>query len=315
MPGLPIPTWTCERVDRWTTRRPVPASLRPGLFVLLMMLLAGCQEDVTAVLGTDRPFSMFGVLTPQADTQWVRVFSIDDRLAPIPPTPLDARFTSTDLTSNESLAWQDSLVREQDGMVTHVYWAPFQATFGHTYRLQAERSDGATSHVVVDVPPRTELALPAQMEQVPPLFPVRVVGAAPHLIRIEVTYRFKFVSSSGIEQQDATLSYDGRQRRVVDGWLIEINVAQDVRLLESLLRERVAFDPQVGLKIVRLTIRLIVANEAWQPPGGRFDPEILVQPGTLTNVENGFGFVGAGYRLEDRWVPLDTIIVGNARGF
>ncbi len=294
---------------------PLPTKGRTGgcvllLGALLVLLLGGCEEDVTAVLGTEQPFSMFGVLTPQADTQWVRVFSIDDRLEPIPPTPLDARFTSTDLERDETRVWQDSLVREADGMLTHVFWAPFVAAYGRTYRLVAQRSDGAASRVVVAVPPLTDMVLPAQMEQVPPLFPVRVVGAAPNLIRIEVTYRYRFVSPGGIEQEEITFSYDGRQRRVSNGWLVEVNVAQDVRAIETLLRERTAFDPIVGVKVVRLTIRLIVANEAWQPPGGRFDPDVLVQPGTMSNVENGFGFVGAGYRLERRWVPLDTLITG-----
>ena len=54
------------------------------------------------------------------------------------------------------------------------------------------------------------------------------------------------------------------------------------------------------------------ANAEWDPPGGVFDADVLVQPGTLSNVENGFGFVGAGYRLSSTWIPLDTIIVGDS---
>lgn len=39
-----------------------------ALPVLLVFLLLGCEEDVIAVRETSRPFSLFGVLSPQLDT-------------------------------------------------------------------------------------------------------------------------------------------------------------------------------------------------------------------------------------------------------
>lgn len=57
-----------------------------------------------------------------------------------------------------------------------------------------------------------------------------------------------------------------------------------------------------------LQLRLIVASEDWNPPGGIFDAEVLVDPGVLTNVENGFGYVVAGYRREVTWTPPDAVI-------
>jgi hypothetical protein len=40
-----------------------------------------------------------------------------------------------------------------------------------------------------------------------------------------------------------------------------------------------------------------VGDEVWNPPGGAIDPTILSQPNAMTNVEKGFGFIGAGYRV------------------
>jgi len=53
--------------------------------------------------------------------------------------------------------------------------------------------------------------------------------------------------------------------------------------------------PQLVLRA--LDLRVLIGDQMWDPPGGTFDPNILSQPKTMTNVENGFGFIGAGYRV------------------
>ncbi|RMF61665.1 MAG: hypothetical protein D6746_05255 [Bacteroidetes bacterium] len=284
------------------------ARLAPLLLVLLL-LTGGCEEDVVAVLGTDRPFTLFGVLTPQSDTQWVRVFPIEDVLEPGRPGPLDARFRAIDLTDGLATTWRDSLIQEANGQYAHVFFAPFAAAFGHTYRLEVTRSDDARTEVVVTVPPASELVLPDVSISTPPLFPIRLVGDVPNLIRIEVVYTFLVRTTREILRDKATFSYQGQQRRTVEGWLIELNTARDTQRILSLLRETTQLDPRNLIKIIEIRIRFIAASAEWNPPGGVFDPEVLVQPGTMSNVQHGFGFVGAGYRLEARWSPLDTLLI------
>ena len=60
-----------------------------------LLVLSGCEEDVVAVLNAEVPFSMYGVLNPLEDTQYVRVFPIEGTLVPEDPASLEARFTST----------------------------------------------------------------------------------------------------------------------------------------------------------------------------------------------------------------------------
>ncbi len=283
------------------------------LACLFAVFFSACEEDVVAVLGTDLPFSMFGVLTPQSDTQWVRVFPIEGTLEPASPGPLDARFTSTDLLTGETRVWKDSLIQEENGQFAHVYWSPFVAAFGSTYRLEVERSDGAGSQVAVQVPGPATLVMPQRTQLAPALLAVFVQGEVPNLIRIEVTYRYRFRTPAGIEVGEATVAVEGKHRRVTGGWVIDLTPRADLRELQRLLEQQsISVDDRIGLKLAKLTLRLIVANAEWDPPGGSFEPDVLVQPGTLSNVENGFGFVGAGYRLRETWVPLDTIIVGDA---
>ncbi len=274
-------------------------------------MLRACEEDVVAIVGTDLPFSMFGILTPQADTQWVRVFPIEGRLEPAPPGALDARVTSFDLFISETRVWSDSLIQEEDGQYAHVYWSPFPTPYGRVYRLEVERSDGAASRATVAVPAEAILELPPQAVQAPSFFPVLVRGDVPNLNRIEVNYRFRFRTGVEIDTREVLVSYDGKEERTEGGWLIQLTPRADLLQIQRILEERVDVDPEVGLKLTRLTIRLIVASAEWDPPGGVFDADVLVQPGTLSNVENGFGFLGAGYRLSGTWVPLDTFIVGD----
>ena len=58
----------------------------------------------------------------------------------------------------------------------------------------------------------------------------------------------------------------------------------------------------------RVEISAVVTDVEWVPPDGRFDPDILVEPGTLTNVQGGFGFVSAGYRTKIIWLPSDEVL-------
>ena len=279
------------------------------LVCLLTIGLSACEEDVTVVTGTDLPFSLFGVLTPEADTQFVRVFAIEGQLSPIENAPLDARFTSQVLETGEERVWRDSLIQEANGQFSHVYWSPFTAVHARTYRLDVERSDGARTSVEAKVPPMSEMVLPAQAFDVPGVFPVVINGEVPNLLRIEVTYGYKYLFSGEVVRDAITFVYDGAEEKVVGGWFLSVNAAQDRIRIQSLLKEALDLDTAPNVKLVRLTIRMIAANLEWEPPEGNFDLDVLVQPGTLSNVENGFGFVGAGYRLEGEWVPFDTLLV------
>lgn len=72
-------------------------------------------------------------------------------------------------------------------------------------------------------------------------------------------------------------------------------------------------DIRYGIELRVIILRFIAASADWLPPEGDFDPEVLVQPGTLSNVTNGFGFIGAGYRMQRNWLPADSVV--SAAGF
>lgn len=293
----------------------------PGVVVgilLLFFVLTGCDEDVTAVRGTDQPFSLYGVLSPQFDSQWVRVYPIEGRLEPGTTEPLDAQFASTDLQNGERHVWNDSLVEDLFNQKGHAFWAPFRAEYEHTYTLEVRRSDDATSSVEITVPPLTKITpqdptVIASSVQLP----VHVGARAPRLNKIEVSYAVSFIPAGErrSEGEDVVIAYDGRERKTEEAWIIPIDMSGDFKDVSNIVTQRIGspIDREFGLLLLSIAVRLIVANEEWAPPGGTFDPAVLVQPGTMSNVENGFGFVGAGYRLEKRWVPAAEAIT--AAGF
>lgn len=279
---------------------------------LLVGLLGGCDADVNPVLGTDHVFTLYGVITPQADTQKVLVYPIEGLLQPAQAEPLDAHFTSTDMQSGETRVWRDSLKREDNGQYNHIFWSPFRAEYGHTYRLEVERSDGAASRVDAVVPPFSELVEQETPDVSPVVTPILVDGDVPRLLKVVVTYivRFRDPGAAAAETKSVSFDYDDRIERVAGGWLIPVNLTRDFLTIRNQLLLGGTFDRTFGIRLTQIILRLIAANEEWNPPDGVFDAEVLVQPGTLSNVEGGFGFVGAGYRLERSWLPLPEVIEG-----
>lgn len=278
------------------------------------MLLGGCETAVDPVVGTDRAFSLYGVLQPRADTQWVRVYPIETRLTPTTPAPLEATLAATDLTSGAQTAWRDSVIQEPDGRYAHVYWRPLRVAYGHLYRLDAQNAAGQTTHVTVEVPVNAALVIqPPDIRANGVIVPMLVNNDVPRLLRVEVEYHFQYdfrqnVSGPGLPTERATRSYDAQAHRTDGGWVIPINLQGDFLTLQAIFDDNNLWNPRYGFVLLDMTLRLAVVNAEWDPPEGMFDAEVLIEPGTMSNVEGGFGFVGAGYRLEETWTPdLETL--------
>lgn len=284
-------------------------------FVLVVLAtLAACETSVDPILGTEKAFTLYGVLRPAADTQWVRVYPVEDRLAPAAPESLDVNVTSTELERGRTRAWRDSVIQEEDGRYAHVSWHPFRVAYERTYRLTVSDGEQQAAYVQVTVPPDAALVLQEpEAETAPVVVPVLVNNEVPRLINLEVEYYIQFDFEENVGPNDSPtaqvpLSYDGTQRAIDDGWIVPVDLTQDYKRLREMLQNADLWNPEVGIVLRDMTLRLEVANEEWDPPGGEFDPNVLVEPGAMSNVEDGFGFVGAGYRLKKQWVPSTDVL-------
>ncbi len=280
-----------------------------GVVVGLAVLVAGCETSVDPIAGSEKAFSLYGALQPRADTQWVRVYAVTEELAPTPTEMLAAAVTSTDLERGRERSWRDSLIREDDGRVAHVFWTPARVEYGRTYQIEVRGEGDRTAQVKVPVPERAALALEEpQAEASPVIVPVRVTRSVPRLINVEVEYYVQYDRAENVAGADdpavrLSVSYTDEPRSVEEGWVVPIDLSNDYRTLRDRLVDLDLWNPAVGIVMRNMTLRLEVVNEAWDPPGGAFDPDVLVEPGAMSNVEGGFGFVGAGYPLRKRWRP------------
>ncbi len=314
--------WMDERATEKVVHPPWRARVLTLLAALVLsLLLAACDGvEVFPFRETDNYYSVYGYLDTFADSQFVRVVPLRTRLeraqspTDAPFASIDARVTSFDLTSGDSLVWTWALVRFDDGTYGHLFGARLSPLFpGRTYRLEVRRSDGKTTRAETTVPlkPRWHLGPPQQHEgglgQT-----VRLEGVPNRPDDIGVTYTVGPPGS--IRPPRVRIPY-GRSGRLQDGaWTLDVLLSRDAEAVRDSLAQRLGPDFAFGpLVLFAVTMTTATLDAAWDPPGGVFDPALLMLPGTFSNVQNGFGFFGSIGRFSEEW-RLDPATI-EALGF
>jgi len=266
-----------------------------AIVILLSSLTwMGCDESVDPVLQTDEAFTFYGFLDPSSDIQAIRVFEIEGTLTRTTTDPLDAVVQSTNLRSGETAVWQDSVITYLNNTVGHVFYANFQAEHGTPYEITATTNDGRQTRVQVTTPPDGVVAIEQILSTRSQVQVDLNWSAVPRVIQAEVSY---FVSVPFPDGSDTTTVRvdipSGRVGENSDGsWRVTILPSADIAAIFSALNVQPGRTP---VFLDNIEVRAFVTSEDWESPVGAFDPELLVQPGTFSNVEDGFGFVGGGY--------------------
>lgn len=278
-----------------------------AVLAVALVLLSACEETVDPILDSDRRFTLFGTLDMALDTQYVRVIPIRATLERDDRTPLNVTFTSTNLVTSETITWRDSTLRFDDGTFGHVFYAPLRVRPGHTYRIEVHPDDGSAAT-------RAETTLPLEPdpivmpEDVGTIFTTDIRGSQQILwqgisekpFRIEHWYRFIPVEDfSFLDVQLPFEPRNGPSESRPNTWEVTLNLKTDRASLDELIDLN-------NKALAGLGMTITVLDAAFVPPGGAFDPEVLSQPGTLSNVENGFGFVGSVGRFSVEWLLADT---------
>ena len=262
------------------------------------VMLTGCTEAVDTRLRLDRPYSIYGLINPKADTHGVRVFEIQSNIMLVQAEPIDASVTSTLIQTGAQQIWQNSVIQLDDGDYRHVYWAAFRPQGGETYRLEVARSDGEKSSATTTVPGPIELEV-LEADTLRPreaLMPIFVRGDPPTLPRIDVEYVVVGFAEGGSDPifKSVLFNYVGRPQQQSGGFLIEIDLIDDFLAIYKEFDQ----DNNVTTEIIDLReikLRVHVGDSDWTSPIGVFDEEFLVEPGSFSNVENGFGYFGSAY--------------------
>lgn len=262
-----------------------------GALLLSIVFLVGCEEDLASQADTSKPFTLYGVMSPDLDTQAVRIYPVEGVPTLGSPEQLGADVYSINLETGEREIWKDSVLLEPNGQFAHVFWAPFRPEFGRTYRVEAvRRSDGAMSFAEVRIPPPATVRID---ESDAPHLHVIVEGEQ---IRASQPIA-EYVIGAGEPWRRYEVSYVGTEDEIAGGWTVTFNMIVDYDLIRFHIRsgDGYCFD---YVPLYGLTLHMLVGDAVWNPPGGLFEPNVLSVGRTMNNVENGYGFIGGGYALE-----------------
>ncbi|MBO6576085.1 MAG: hypothetical protein JJ896_09445 [Rhodothermales bacterium] len=275
--------------------------MRSWVVIACLVFLMGCDEAVDPVLESERAFTLYGYVDPGSDRQSLRVFPIEDILEVTDTTPLEARISL--IGPGGTTAFADSVVRYWDGSIGHVFQARIRPAFQTTYVIEAEDARGRLTSVQVTTPAKADLTL-GQADGVlgNVRMPVAFTGAE-QVLSPRVFYRFE--STRPPFQWTIPVIYDGSLTREGTTWSMAVDLSRDIGVLYSVTGLQPGTDPIVLLDLV---VEAFIATEEWSPPGGRFVTEVLVQPGVFSNVDNGFGFVGAGYHERTSTLPEAAVL-------
>lgn len=265
------------------------------VLLLSFVVLSGCEENLASREHFDIPFTIYGVLSPDLATQSIRVYPLEDFPTLGSPEPLDVDVFSTSLGTGERVIWRDTVVVDPNGQHEFIFWAPFRAEFGDAYRVEVvRRADGAGSYAEVRIPEPVTVSVVDDEDA--SSMQVLIEGDDIRALKPVAVYSVDHPGCDLIRNQ---FSYQGLQQRVATGWQVELNMVVDQKKILFNCSGITIFPsglcPQLVLRA--LDLHVLIGDDVWDPPGGTFDPTILSQPNAMTNVENGFGFIGAGYRV------------------
>ena len=284
--------------------RPLVLRLALGLAAVgLAVAASGCDEAIDARPEIEQAYTLWGAFDPTRAEQAVRVVRIADTVRAGSGEVLDVEVLSVDLDTGEATSWRDSLVTYRDGSQGRVYRSELQPAFGSRHEFRVVPREGPPVTVYVPVPPLVE-PLVAPGEGYPGDVRFRVAWPrAPQLNEIRLTYEVA-IGNGAVER--ITVPFPGEAQESGDGWTLVLRLEQDSARLRDQIRRRPAYENGLlpVFYLYGLEIDVDVASETWRIPEVVRNDEVLrIQPEAFTNVENGYGFVGASYRASVRWEP------------
>jgi len=262
--------------------------------VSVSFMVSGCDESVSPILGTDEAFSFYGYFNPRADTQAVRVFSIDGILKPEAGQKLDAVVSSINMETGETIVWRDSTVFYRDGSIGHVFYALFRPEHDANYAFSAVRSDGVTTTAELRTPSDGETQIVNLVSSRSNVIVDLEWSNVPKVLHTIATYtvRIPFPDRSDTTTIRVRIPSGQAQETGSDKWKVTIIPSLDIGTIYTALFLRPILNP---VFLDDIEVSAFIVSRDWESPAGVFDAELLVQPGVFSNVDGGFGFIGGGY--------------------
>lgn len=259
--------------------------LIPAFLLIGIAVISGCDDTFEPLQPNNKyAFSMYGTLDVTADTQWVRVMPIGERLFNNKPDPNGTVVTLKNLESNITVTLEDSLFEFGGPAFVWNYYTTVPLEPETMYELKAVAPDGRTSSATVKTPkqlivPEVEYNMTAERGEVEGITDENLVVA-------EVTYWAQFIDDMG--------NWTGFEKYVISvlGNASVIPVRSTFRFT---FESRNLLSRAVGVSFSRIRIdnvyvRVATADTVW-PSYMDITEEEAAMPDVVSNVDFGTGYI------------------------
>jgi hypothetical protein len=261
-----------------------------------IQFLPGCNETFQPLQENDTaPFSMQGFVDASADTQWLRIVPAREQLAQ-PPVKPQMKVILEHVETGNSIVMNDTLFQDPRGLNFVNVWAEMDVEPGQTYRLTAERPDGATSTVSVSTPP--DFPSPTWQGGGRPCSGGMIITGVEHLADVKSVWIVRFYFSGRANERYYAIPYRSKAfERSEGGYSVYINTTHEFnKIFGGLL------SPPDSFKVIQRDIFVASGGPEWSDEISSLDELVYSLPGQFSNVENGVGYV---IGIVSKTIPLD----------
>ena len=257
-----------------------------------VLLTAGCDTSVEAIVPSEEyHYSMFGVLNPAQDTQWVRVEPLPEPTSGGAPRSLDATVTLRNQATGQSWTLRDSLMEVFRDEVQHNFWTTAPIRPDTPYRITIQNTEGdstwattTTPAVPPDILVESNIQIPCLQTDGANVFDVRLENVE-EMAALQIRY---FQTFQGFNYTFDFDSYDDANQ-VEGGYSAEINYLSDLETTNRTRDRRCIVD---SAKVIAAT-----GGPDW-PEWARYNDATvseIARPDSFTNVQGGHGMVSGVY--------------------
>lgn len=272
------------------------------VFLVCIFITLGCDQSFQPLKENEEYiFSIYGYLDASADTQWVRVSPAREEFE-MPPELPDMQVTIEHLVSGQTVVMNDSLFSPGNETYYVNAWTTMDIQNGQSYRLKAERGDGATSQVTVSVPgsfPTPRVRRETHFIGEPDTYTIFIENAE-KLAAVQTRWYVKLVAPGYEKKEVFTFSYRNDAEKLGDGrYRIPVQPDEDRQQMNSEV-----FLPDSGeIQVLHRQIFVAAGGPEWNKDISSLDDLIYALPGGFSNVENGLGYIVG---IDSKLIPLES---------
>ncbi len=273
---------------------------RFNTFISILVLagivaFSGCDDTFEPLQPNNKyTFSIYGTLDVTADTQWVRVMPIGDRLFNDTPEPNGTVVTLKNLDTNATIILEDSLFVFGGPAYVWNYYTTSIIEPETRYELKASNPDGKSSSATIVTPKALQIP---QIGYNRPAERGEVEGETDqNLVVAEVIYWAQFLDDMGNWTDHEKYVISVLSGAFVNPIRKEFKLNFDTRNILS-RKMGIAFN---RIRIDNVYVRVAVADTTW-PSYMDLTDEEAVMPDVVSNVNFGTGYVAT---VSSHYLPV-----------